>query len=221
MRVLVVEDEAALREDLAEALAAGGFVVETASDGEEAWFLGDTETFDAVVLDLGLPIRDGLTVLKLWRSAGNRMPVIVLSARGGWMERVEGIDAGADDYMAKPFEMVELVSRVRALTRRAAGQATPLLTVGRVVVDARTMQVSVDGRALDLSALEYRLLHYLALHADRVTSPGDLAEHVYGGAEGRDPNALEALITRLRRKTGPDVVETRRGFGYRLTAATR
>lgn len=216
MRVLVVEDDAVLRTDLTEALTSSGFAVETAEDGETAWFLGDTETFDAVVLDLGLPIRDGLSVLKLWRGAGNRTPVIVLSARGSWMERVEGIDAGADDYLAKPFEMVELVSRLRALTRRAAGQAAAVLTLGPLMVDTRRMSVAINGKALDLSPLEYRLLHYLAHHAERIVPPGELAEHVYGDADARDPNALEALIARLRRKTGPKVIETRRGFGYGL-----
>lgn len=218
MRVLVVEDDAVLRTDLAEALSSSGFAVETAEDGETAWFLGDTETFDAVVLDLGLPIRDGLSVLKLWRGAGNRTPVIVLSARGSWMERVEGIDAGADDYLAKPFEMVELVSRLRALTRRAAGQAAAVLTRGPLVIDTRRMSVAINGKALDLSPLEYRLLHYLAHHAERIVPPGELAEHVYGDVDARDPNALEALIARLRRKTGPKVIETRRGFGYGLAA---
>ncbi|WP_369061590.1 response regulator transcription factor [Caulobacter sp. 73W] len=218
MRVLVVEDDAVLRADLAEALTASGFAVETVEDGESAWFLGDTETFDAVVLDLGLPFRDGLSVLKLWRGAGNRMPVIVLSARGSWMERVEGIDAGADDYLAKPFEMVELVSRLRALTRRAAGQAAAVLTCGPLVIDTRRMSAAVNGRALELSPLEYRLLHYLAHHGERIVPPAELAEHVYGDADARDPNALEALIARLRRKTGPKVIETRRGFGYGLAA---
>ncbi len=216
MRVLVVEDDAVLRTDLAQALTSSGFAVEAAEDGETAWFLGDTETFDAVVLDLGLPIRDGLSVLKLWRGVGNRTPVIVLSARGSWMERVEGIDAGADDYLAKPFEMVELVSRLRALTRRAAGQAAAVLMRGPLVIDTRRMSVAINGKALDLSPLEYRLLHYLAHHAERIVPPGELAEHVYGDADARDPNALEALITRLRRKTGPKVIETRRGFGYGL-----
>ncbi|MET0336879.1 MAG: response regulator transcription factor [Caulobacter sp.] len=218
MKVLVVEDDTVLRTDLADALTAGGFAVETAGDGETAWFMGDTETFDAVVLDLGLPIRDGLSVLKLWRGSGNRTPVIVLSARGSWIERVEGIDAGADDYLAKPFEMVELVSRLRALTRRAAGQATAVLACGPLVIDTRRMSVAVKGRALDLSPLEYRLLHYLAHHAERIVPPTELAEHVYGDADARDPNALEALIARLRRKTGPKVIETRRGFGYGLAA---
>ena len=216
MRILVVEDDAVLRTDLAQALTSSGFAVEAAEDGETAWFLGDTETFDAVVLDLGLPIRDGLSVLKLWRGAGNRTPVIVLSARGSWMERVEGIDAGADDYLAKPFEMVELVSRLRALTRRAAGQAAAVLMRGPLVIDTRRMSVAINGKALDLSPLEYRLLHYLAHHAERIVPPGELAEHVYGDADARDPNALEALIARLRRKTGPKVIETRRGFGYGL-----
>ncbi len=216
MRVLVVEDDPVLRADLCEALASGGFLTDQAADGEAAWFKGDTESYDAVVLDLGLPIRDGLSVLHLWRSGGMDVPVIILSARAAWMERVEGIEAGADDYLPKPFEMIELVARVRALTRRAAGQASSVLQVGRLSLDTRKMAVALDGRTLDLSALEYRLLHYLAHHLGRVAPASELAEHLYGDSDARHSNALEALITRLRRKVGREVIATRRGLGYLL-----
>ena len=216
MRALAVEDDARIAEDLRRALTAAGFVVETCADGEDAWFLGDTEDYDLVVLDLGLPRMDGLRVLKQWRANGRTMPVLVLTARGAWTERVEGIDAGADDYLPKPFRMEELVARARALVRRAAGHATPQQAHGGLVLDAVRMEVTLNGRQLPVSALEYRLLAYMMLHRDRVLAPTEILEHLYGDEDSREANALEALIARLRRKLGPGVIGTRRGFGYFL-----
>lgn len=219
MRVLCVEDDPAISADLSEALGRAGFKVECARDGEQAWFLGDTEAYDLVVLDLGLPQLDGMTVLRRWRAEGRRMPVLVLTARGSWQERVAGIDAGADDYLPKPFQMAELVSRARALVRRAGGQAAPRLTAGRVEIDLNRMEVLLDGAAVQVSALEYRLLSFLALNAQRCVPPTELLEHLYGDDDAREVNALEALIVRLRRKLGRDVLGTRRGFGYYLRGA--
>ncbi len=218
MRILIVEDEPAIAASISAALDASGYQTRTAVDGEEAWFLGDTEAFDLVVLDLGLPGMDGLAVLKRWRSAGREMPVLILTARGTWPERVEGIDAGADDYLAKPFRIEELQARVRALIRRAAGHASPVLAAGPVSVDTRQMRVMIDGTNVAVSPLEYRLIAYLLHHKGRVVSPGELIEHLYGDDDARDANALEAVITRLRKKLGADVVQTRRGFGYLIGA---
>lgn len=218
MRVLLVEDEPRIADDARDALAAAGYVVDIVGDGEEAWFRGDTEDYDLVVLDLGLPRLDGLTVLKRWREAGRRMPVLILTARGAWTERVDGIDAGADDYVVKPFRLEELVARARALIRRSAGHASARLAAGRVVVDTRQMRVHVDDRAIAVTPLEYRLVAYLAHHVDRVVPATELLEHLYGTEDGRDVNALEAAITRLRRKLGADAIETRRGLGYLMTS---
>ncbi|MDV7145830.1 response regulator transcription factor [Tropicimonas sp. TH_r6] len=216
MRALVVEDDARIASDLGTALQSVGFRVESCADGEEAWFLGDTEDYDLVVLDLGLPQVDGLTVLKRWRGNGRDMPVLVLTARGAWTERVEGIDAGADDYLPKPFRMEELVARARALVRRSAGRGSALQEAGDLVVDTNRMSVSLRGVPMSVTALEYRLLAYLMLHRDRIIAPGELLEHLYGDEDAREANALEAVITRLRRKLGPGILGTRRGFGYFL-----
>ncbi|TPE47698.1 response regulator transcription factor [Amaricoccus solimangrovi] len=218
MRVLAVEDDPRIRRDLVTALSAAGFRVETASDGEEAWFLGDTEEYDLVVLDLGLPSMDGLAILKRWRANGRDMPVLVLTARGAWVERVEGIDAGADDYLPKPFHMEELVARSRGLVRRAAGRGAAILVAGSLTIDGNRMTVAVRGVPVALSSLEYRLIAYLALHRARVVPPTELLEHLYGDDDAREANALEALVARLRRKLGPGLVGTRRGFGYYLEA---
>lgn len=214
MKVLVVEDERRIAEDIAAALKAAGMAVDVSADGEDAWFKGDVETYDAVVLDLGLPKLDGLTVLRRWRAAGRRFPILILTARGVWTERVEGINAGADDYLPKPFEMEELVARLRALLRRAAGQPSPVLTAGGLSLDTRQMRISLRGAPVALSPLEYRLLAYLIHHAGAVVAPTELAEHLYDSGNDRDPNAIEVIVARLRRKLGSDVIETRRGFGY-------
>lgn len=214
MRILLVEDDARIAANVAEALAASGYVVETEAHGEEAWFKGDTEDYAAVILDLGLPGMDGLTVLKRWRANGRDFPVLVLTARGGWIERVEGIDSGADDYLPKPFEMEELLARLRAVLRRAAGKATVVLSCGSVAVDPRRMRVTVDGVPKLLSPQEFRLLNYLMHHQGRVVPQQELAEHMQGEHFDRQSNAVEVLIGRLRRKLDVDLIETRRGFGY-------
>ncbi len=216
MRALAVEDDPRIARDLKRSLEAAGFVVDTSADGEDAWFRGDVEDYDLVVLDLGLPRMDGLAVLKRWRANGRSMPVLVLTARGGWTERVEGIDAGADDYLPKPFHMEELVARARALVRRSAGQGSAERSVGALAIDETRMRVTLNGVPLPLSPLEYRLIAYLALRSDRAVSPTELLEHLYGDDDAREANALEALVARLRRKVGPGVIGTRRGFGYFL-----
>jgi two-component system, OmpR family, response regulator len=214
MRILVVEDEVNIARDVADALTHAGYVAEICHDGEEAWFLGETENYDALILDLGLPKLDGISVLKKLRAARVNMPVLVLTARGAWMERVEGIDAGADDYLPKPFHMEELLARVSALLRRSTEQGTPVLEVGKLRIDTRRMTVMVDAREVNLSPLEFRALRYLAHHNGRVVPQTELGEHVYEREADRDSNALEVLIGRLRRKVGMDAITTRRGFGY-------
>jgi DNA-binding response OmpR family regulator len=216
MRILVVEDDVRIAADIVATLAAAGYVVETVGDGDEAWFRGDTEDYDLIVLDLGLPKMDGLAVLKRWRAGGRDTPVLVLTARGAWTERVEGIDAGADDYLPKPFHMEELVARARSLVRRAAGRGAATQAVGALTIDVNRMAAALHGVPLALSPLEYRLLAYLVLHRDRVVAPTELLEHLYGDDDAREANALEALVARLRRKLGPGVIGTRRGFGYFL-----
>ncbi|MEX1662730.1 response regulator transcription factor [Thioclava sp. 15-R06ZXC-3] len=216
MRVLAVEDDPRIAADLKTALEAAGYRVETCADGLDAWFLGDTEDYDLVILDLGLPHMDGLSVLKKWRANGREMPVLVLTARGAWTERVEGIDAGADDYLPKPFRMEELVARARALIRRSAGRASASQSVGDLTLDSNRMSALIGGVPLSTTALEFRLLSYLMLHRDRVVPPTELLEHLYGDDDSREANALEAVIARLRRKLGPGVIGTRRGFGYFL-----
>ncbi len=214
MRILLVEDEDDIARRIERALQSSGYIVERANDGEDAWFRGDSEDFDAIVLDLGLPQIDGIQILKRWRGANRNMPVLVLTARGSWMERVEGIDAGADDYLPKPFQMEELKARLRALLRRSTGGGQPVLTVGPVRMDTRQMIVSVDGSNLDLSPLEYRLLSYLMHHKGRMISQLELTEHVYGEVIERDSNAIEVLMARVRKKLGVGLIKTRRGYGY-------
>jgi len=214
MRILLVEDDDRLAAGVGAALDAAGFVSERVSDGEEAWFRGDTEHWSAVILDLGLPRMDGLSVLRRWRGAGQRFPVLILTARGDWHERVEGIDAGADDYLPKPFKMEELLARLRALVRRSAGQASSLLEIGSLRLDTRRMQVSRNGAPVHLSPQEYRLVAYLMQHAGRVISQLELTEQLYAQDVERESNAVEVLVGRVRRKLGGDFIETRRGFGY-------
>jgi len=214
MRILLAEDDDRIAREVGAALGAAGYVVEREADGEEVWYKGDTGEYAVVILDLGLPTMDGLSILKRWRAAGRSFPVLVLTARGTWNERVEGIDAGADDYLPKPFRIEELLSRVRALLRRAAGQASAVLQVGPVALDTRQMQVAVNGIPVNLSPQEFRLLSYLMHHAGRVVSQLELTEHLYAQDIERESNAIEVLVGRVRRKLGVDVIATRRGFGY-------
>jgi len=214
MRVLLVEDDRRIASDVTRALSASGYVVDVVADGEEAWFRGGTEDYAAIILDLGLPKMDGLSVLKRWRAENRRMPVLILTSRGSWAERVDGIDAGADDYLPKPFHMEELLSRLRAIIRRSAGHASSVVTVGEVVWDERQMKVSVRGVPATLSPLEYRAVTYLLLHRGRVVSQQELGENVYGHGEDHDSNALEVLVGRVRKKLSVDLIQTRRGFGY-------
>lgn len=220
MRVLLVEDDRRIASDTERALEAAGYVVETVRDGEEAWFRGDTEEYGAVILDLGLPRMDGLAVLKRWRANGRHMPVLILTARGSWAERVDGIDAGADDYLPKPFRMEELLARLRSIVRRSAGHASSLVSAGDVTLDERLMKVSLRGVPIVLSPLEYRVVAYLLRHRGRVVSQSELEENVYGHGEDHDSNALEVLIGRVRKKLGPGLIETRRGFGYLVPEAS-
>lgn len=218
MRILIVEDEAKISEDIANAVTAAGYVAEVSDDGEEAWFKGGTENFAAIILDIGLPGLDGLTILKRWRQEGVTSPVLLLTARSAWTDRVDGIDMGADDYLVKPFRIEELMARLRALLRRSAGRPEPALTVGPVTLDPRSRQVTVSGVPSNLTPLEFRLLNYLFLHRGRVISQPELSEALYTHDSERDSNAIEALMGRLRRKLKTDVIETRRGFGYTVKA---
>lgn len=214
MRVLIAEDDDKLAGMLAGALGGAGFVTEHERDGEAAHYRGESEDFDAVLLDLGLPTMDGLTVLRRWRKAGRLTPILILTARGQWEERVEGIEAGADDYLVKPFHMEELVARLRAVIRRAHGLATTPIRFGDYVLDARLMQLSRDGVPIDLTPQEYKALIYLAHHRGQVVSQLQLTEHIYNQDYERNSNSIEVLVGRLRRRLGPEVIKTRRGFGY-------
>lgn len=214
MRILVVEDEKKVAADLTSALSSSGYVVEHSDDGESAWFLGDTEDYDLIVLDLGLPKLDGVQILKRWRANGRTMPVLVLTARDGWSDKVEAIDLGADDYQTKPFRMEELLARVRALLRRQTKHASATLTVDDLTLDTRHSRLTKAGAPIEVSPLEYRLIDYLMHHAGRAVSQIELVEHVYGQDFERESNAIEVLVARLRRKIGPDTIKTRRGYGY-------
>jgi len=219
MRVLVVEDETALARQLAAALGASGYAVDCAADGARADFMATTEQYDAVVLDLGLPKVDGLTLLRRWREAGLLVPVLVLTARGSWHERVIGIDGGADDYVTKPFEMEEVLARVRALIRRAGGQATPELRCGAILLDPRAARVTVNGAPVHLTAHEFRVLSYLMHHRGRVVSQSELLDHIYARDDDRDSNTVEVFVARLRKKLGARSIATVRGLGYRMEHA--
>ena len=216
MRILLVEDEPALAAQLTEGIRSAGYVVDVAGNGLDGHFMGNTEPYDAVVLDIGLPQMDGITVLRKWRAAGRSMPVLILTARDTWHEKVAGIDAGADDYLAKPFHMEELLARLRALIRRAGGHASTELVCGPLTLDTRSSRVSVDGAALTLTSHEYRVLAYLMHHQGEIVSRGDLTEHIYAQDFDRDSNTVEVFIGRLRKKLPPGLIETVRGLGYRL-----
>ena len=217
MRILVIEDDPDLSQQMKTALTGAGYAVDHAGDGEEVHYLGDTEPYDAVVLDLGLPVMDGASVLRKWRQSGKTMPVLILTARDGWSEKVSGFDAGADDYVTKPFRMEELLARLRALIRRAAGHATPAMACGPVTLDTSTSRVEVNGQAVKLTAQEFKVLAYLMHHRDKVVSRTQLTEHIYDQDFDRDSNTIEVFIGRLRKKLGVDVIETVRGLGYRLS----
>jgi two-component system OmpR family response regulator len=216
MRVLIAEDDDRIAATLVSSLNKAGFSVEHERDGESAWYRGDSESFDAVVLDLGLPQMDGLTVLKRWRSAGRTVPVLILTARGQWEERVDGIEAGADDYVVKPFHVLEIVARIRALVRRAGGHASSRIAFGKYQLDMRTLQVTADGLPVDLTPQEFKLIAYLVHNRGRVVSQLEITEHIYSQDYERDSNAVEVLVGRVRKRLGKDVIKTRRGFGYTL-----
>ena len=217
MRILVVEDEPTLCAQLVHAIAAAGHTVESASDGITAHYLGDVEDFDAVVLDLGLPTLDGLSVLRRWRAAGRTMPVLILTARSAWHEKVAGMDAGADDYLAKPFHMEELLARIRALIRRAQGLASALLQCGALSLDTRSGRVTCDGQTVSLTSHEFRLLAYLMHRPGQVVSRTELTEHLYAQDFDRDSNTIEVFVGRVRKKLDVDIIQTVRGLGYLLT----
>ncbi len=220
MRVLVVEDDPDLNRQLVGALSDSGYAVDSAHDGEEAKFMGETEPYDVVVLDLGLPELDGVSVLKSWRGQDRDMPVIILTARDQWSQKVAAFDAGADDYLTKPFHTEELLARLRALLRRATGHASALIEVGDLTVDTKAARAFVDGASIRLTSHEFKLLRYMAHHSGRVVSRGELIEHIYDQDFDRDSNTIEVFIGRLRKKIGSDRIETVRGLGYRLIDPT-
>lgn len=216
MRILIVEDDKDLNRQLVEALVEQGYVVDRAYDGEEGHFLGDTEPYDAVILDIGLPEMDGVTVLEKWRANQRIMPVLILTARDRWSDKVAGIDAGADDYVTKPFHVEEVLARIRALIRRASGHASSEITCGPVRLDTKASKASVDGVTLKLTSHEFRLLSYLMHHMGEVVSRTTLVEHMYDQDFDRDSNTIEVFVGRLRKKIGVDLIETVRGLGYRM-----
>jgi two-component system OmpR family response regulator len=219
MRLLLVEDDPGLVRQVSAAFERAGYVVDKAANGEDAWHLGDTESYDAVILDLGLPVLDGLAVLRRWRESHRSMPVLILTARGSWREKVVGLREGADDYLGKPFEIDELLARIEALIRRAAGQASAIIEFEGLRLDPASQRVALNEAALDLTALEYRLLAYLMLHPGKVLSKTELTEHIYGYDSDRDSNVIEVLINRVRKKIGAETIQTRRGQGYELVKA--
>lgn len=217
MRVLVVEDDLDVARQVADTLRQAKYVVDVAHDGAEGRFLGNTEPYDIVILDLGLPELDGLSVLQQWRQTGREMPVLILTARDTWREKVAGLRAGADDYLAKPFELEEMLARVEALIRRSSGHASPVLVCGPIALDVATTRLTVAGRPIELTALEFRTLAHLMRHEDRIISKTELTEHLYDQDFDRDSNVIEVLINRLRNKLGTAIIKTHRGLGYQLT----
>jgi two-component system OmpR family response regulator len=216
VRILVVEDNADVARQIKDSLERELFVVDIAEDGESGWFMGDTETYDAVILDLGLPKLDGLTVLQRWRQSGNQVPVLILTSRDTWREKVTGLRAGADDYLAKPFELEELLARLEALLRRATGHASPILKSGPVELDTVSARVTMNGTPVNLTAQEYRALQYMMQNEGKVVSKSELSEHIYEQVVERDSNVIEVLINHLRNKLEPSLIKTRRGLGYQL-----
>jgi DNA-binding response OmpR family regulator len=216
MKVLLVEDDLRIARNVSDALHESGFAVDQESNGNEAWFKGDVNDYDAVILDLGLPGMDGLAILRRWRQAGRDFPILILTARGNWTERVQGIEAGADDYLPKPFQMEEVMARLRAITRRSAGTADPVIRVGVLAVDTRLNRVTVAGAPVELTPHEYRLVRYLAHNRGRAVSQSELLDHLYGGDAHFSTNSAEVLVGRVRRKIGASLIETRRGYGYVL-----
>jgi two-component system OmpR family response regulator len=221
LRLLVVEDDKDLNRQIVRALEQSGYAVDRAFDGEEGWHLGETEPYDAVVLDIGLPKKDGVTILEEWRAAGHDMPVLILTARDRWSDKVQGFDAGADDYVAKPFHMEEVLARIRALLRRATGHATNEIVCGAVRLDTKAGRVVVDGAAVKLTSHEYRLLAYLMHHSGRVVSRSEIIEHLYDQDFDRDSNTIEVFVGRLRKKLGVDLIQTVRGLGYMAAAPAK
>ena len=217
MRILLVEDEPTLRAQLRAGLTEAGYAVDEADNGRDAHFLGDTENFDAVILDLGLPVLDGLSVLRRWRDADRLVPVLILTARDNWSEKVAGIDAGADDYLTKPFHMEELLARLRALIRRASGLASPVLQCGALSLDTRSGRVTLAGQPVALTSHEHKVLDYLMHRPGAVVSRTELTEHIYAQDFDRDSNTIEVFVGRLRKKLPAGMIETVRGMGYRLT----
>lgn len=220
MRILIIEDNRHVASQVRKTLERELYVVDTAYDGEEGWFLGDTEDYDTVILDLGLPRLDGLTLLQRWRRAGNEVPVLILTSRDTWREKVSGLRAGADDYLAKPFELEEMLARVQALIRRSSGHGSPVLNCGPLELDTGSARVTLDGEAVALTALEYRALEYMMLHKGKVLSKPELTEHIYRQDFERDSNVIEVIINHLRAKLRPELIKTRRGLGYRLAETT-
>ena len=217
MRLLVVEDDPNLQKQIQEALDDAGYIVDTAKDGEEGHYLGDTEPYDAIILDLGLPKIDGLTVLEKWRNSKKKFPVLILTARDRWSEKVSGFDAGADDYLTKPFQMEELLARLRALIRRSAVHATSDIEFGPLKLETKSNRVYVDGKKLKLTSHEYKIIEYFLHHQDKVISRTELTEHIYDQDFDRDSNTIEVFIGRLRKKLGLNIIKTERGYGYRLS----
>lgn len=216
MRILVVEDNHEVARQLKDTLEEEFFVVDIASDGEEGWFMADTETYDAIILDLGLPKLDGLTVLQRWRDGGNQVPVLILTSRDTWREKVAGLRAGADDYLAKPFQLEEVLARIEALLRRSSGHASPVLKCGPVELDTTSARVTMNGNHVNLTAQEYRALQYLMQMEGKVVSKSELSEHIYDQQVERDSNVIEVLINHLRNKLDPGLIRTRRGLGYQM-----
>ncbi|MCC3862389.1 response regulator transcription factor [Pseudemcibacter aquimaris] len=218
MRLLLAEDDPDLSRQLKSFLEDSGYAVDASLDGEDAHFLGETESYDAIILDLGLPVMDGISILKKWRDAGIDTPVLILTARDSWSEKVAGLDAGADDYVPKPFQIEEVLARIRALIRRAAGQASSEISIQGLTLNSATSKVTVDGMPIKLTAQEYKLLSYMMHHPNKVISRTELTEHIYDQDFDRDSNTIEVFVTRVRKKIGIDIIKTIRGLGYQLVS---